>query len=71
MLAITDCDQICYYVERMVTVEQLMAPDTTTREEELTDLFGKSRAINVRSARSRELHKSRKAFMQGQLEGNN
>ena len=42
-----------------------MAPETTTREEELTNLFGKNRAINVRSVRSRQFHKTRKALMQG------
>ncbi|XP_055331596.1 uncharacterized protein LOC129583694 [Paramacrobiotus metropolitanus] len=47
-LAVTDCDQVCYYVERMLTLDQLKPQPNRDRDEELCEFFGINRAINAR-----------------------
>lgn len=44
----------------MLTFSQLMPSDAKSREEELCEFFGRRRAINDRSLKSRKLHKERK-----------
>ncbi|OQV14212.1 hypothetical protein BV898_11565 [Hypsibius exemplaris] len=56
MLGITDCDQVCYYVERMLTADQLMDTATASRDEEFTRFFGRNKALNTRSQVTRKAH---------------
>ncbi|OQV23618.1 hypothetical protein BV898_02363 [Hypsibius exemplaris] len=57
IIAVTDADDVSYYVEKSVTLPELMAAGGTegTRDAVLSSIFGANRAINLRSlARKKE-----------------